>query len=94
MSIKFDKKRLTLFIVITCIFILRLIYGLTTEFWYPDQDVIQIYLIGLKFFTTGQFPYFGPDLVYTMLKFPDPCRVCWFRQAGSSRQRRSRPLFS
>ncbi|MCP4440246.1 MAG: hypothetical protein GY810_14980 [Aureispira sp.] len=38
-------------------------YGLVSEFWFDDE--FQIYLIGLKSFTTGTWPYYGPDIVYT-----------------------------
>ena len=43
------------------LFAYRLAFGLTVEFWFIDE--LQIYLIGLKFYTTGQWPFFGPDLV-------------------------------
>ena len=43
------------------LFAYRLAFGLTVEFWFIDE--LQIYLIGLKFFSTGQWPAFGPDLV-------------------------------
>lgn len=43
------------------LFAYRLAFGLTVEFWFIDE--LQIYLIGLKFYTTGQWPLFGPDLV-------------------------------
>jgi hypothetical protein len=39
----------------------RLGVGLCSAFWYSDE--IQIYLIGLKSYTTGTWPFFGPDLV-------------------------------
>jgi hypothetical protein len=39
-------------------FFFRLGYGLCSEFWGDDER--QVYLIGLKYFTTGQWPYFGP----------------------------------
>jgi hypothetical protein len=61
---KLTNKNIILLLVI--IFIFKLIYSFTNEFWYPtDDDVIQIYLIGLKFLTTGEFPFFGADVVYT-----------------------------
>lgn len=41
-------------------FLFRLAYGLCTEIWFIDQQ--QIYLIGLKFYCTGQWPYFGADV--------------------------------
>lgn len=43
------------------VFAYRLAFGLSTEFFFSDE--LQVYLIGLKFFTSGQWPYFGPDLV-------------------------------
>ncbi len=45
---------------LAALFLLRLAFGLCTEIWFIDQQ--QIYLIGLKFFSTGQWPYFGPDV--------------------------------
>lgn len=41
-------------------FLFRLAFGLCSEIWFIDQR--QIYLIGLKYFCTGQWPYFGPDV--------------------------------
>ena len=58
----FFKKYWFLFFIIFA-FLLRLIFGLCSEFWFEDE--LQIYLLGLKFFTTGHWPYFGPDVVYT-----------------------------
>jgi len=34
------------------------------------DDERQIYLIGLKYFTTGEWPYLGPDVVYTRTQVP------------------------
>ncbi len=41
-------------------FLFRLAFGLCSEIWFIDQQ--QIYLIGLKYYCTGQWPYFGPDV--------------------------------
>src|SRR5215470_12523802 len=41
-------------------FLFRLAFGLTSAFWRDDEK--QIYLIGLKFFATRAWPYFGPDV--------------------------------
>ena len=41
-------------------FLFRIGFGLSTEIWFVDQ--LQIYLLGLKFYTTGLWPYFGPDV--------------------------------
>lgn len=61
--------RITIFFTgLLLLFTLRLAYGLCSEFWFPDE--LQVYLIGLKFYTTGHFPYFGPDVVYTSSQIP------------------------
>src|SRR5262249_57610744 len=49
-------------------FALRLAFGLCSELFGPDES--QIFLIGLKYFTTGEWPYFGPDVVYTHTQLP------------------------
>jgi hypothetical protein len=53
---------------IAALFLFRLAFGLCSEFWFEDE--LQVYLIGLKFYTTGQFPFFGPDVVYTFSQIP------------------------
>lgn len=50
-------------LIIFGLFVFRLVFGLFSEFWFTDE--LQIYLIGLKSYTTGTWPYYGPDLVYT-----------------------------
>ncbi len=50
------------------LFAFRLAYGLASEFWFDDE--LQIYLLGLKWFTTGAWPYLGPDVVYTQTQIP------------------------
>jgi hypothetical protein len=42
------------------LFLLRVYYGLSLEL--RTGDDVQIYLLGLKFFTSGQWPFFGPDV--------------------------------
>jgi len=54
------KKFLLLFLFF---FPVRFVFGVVSEFWFEDE--IQIYLIGLKFYTSGNWPFFGPDVVYT-----------------------------
>ena len=56
---------MTLFL--SAAFVYRLLLGLRGA-W--GEDPRQIYLIGLKFFTTGSWPYFGPDVVYTTSQIP------------------------
>ncbi len=41
-------------------FFFRLGFGLSLPFWSSDQ--LQTYLLGLKSYCTGTWPYFGPDL--------------------------------
>lgn len=41
-------------------FLFRLGYGLCSQFWADDER--EVYLIGLKFYATGAWPYFGPDV--------------------------------
>ncbi|HUO56552.1 MAG TPA: hypothetical protein VMV05_00100, partial [bacterium] len=43
------------------IFLVRLFYGLLQSQW-QEPDEVQTYLIGLKCYTTGTWPYFGPDV--------------------------------
>jgi hypothetical protein len=45
-------------------FLFRLGFGLCSQFL--DEDTKQIYLLGLKFYTTGWWPYFGPDVTATI----------------------------
>jgi hypothetical protein len=59
------KKFIILFLIF---FPLRFVFGIFSEFWFPDE--IQVYLIGLKFYTGGHWPYFGPDIVYTGSQLP------------------------
>lgn len=55
------RRPLAASLLLALVFVYRLVFGLCSEFWFIDEK--QIYLIGLKFFTTGTWPYFGPDLV-------------------------------
>jgi hypothetical protein len=59
-------KRIALLLVAA--FLVRLLFGLSSELFGPDES--QIYLIGLQYFTTGAWPYFGPDVVYTHTQIP------------------------
>jgi hypothetical protein len=49
-------------------FAVRLAFGLSYEFWAEDE--LQIYLIGLHHYTTGEWPLFGPDVVYSKTRIP------------------------
>ncbi len=49
-------------------FLLRLGYSLVSPL--IEDDEIQIYLLGLKFYTTHLWPFFGPDVEYTHSQIP------------------------
>ena len=49
-------------------FAFRLAFGLASEFW--SEDETQIYLLGLRYFSTKAWPYFGPDVVWTGTQIP------------------------
>lgn len=49
-------------------FLFRLGFGLCGQF--QDSDTKQVYLLGLKFYTTGAWPYFGPDVVWGEIQIP------------------------
>jgi hypothetical protein len=53
------RRRLFLALLL-CAFFFRLAFGLCSQFWADDER--QVYLIGLKFYSTGAWPYFGPDV--------------------------------
>ncbi|HSD11492.1 MAG TPA: hypothetical protein VLF14_10920, partial [Candidatus Binatia bacterium] len=42
------------------LFLFRLGFGLASDFWSPDE--LQVYLIGVKFYSTHSWPYFGADV--------------------------------
>lgn len=44
-------------------FVFRLFYGLSMPFWFEDER--QVFLIGLRSFARGEWPYFGADVVWT-----------------------------
>jgi hypothetical protein len=54
------RKNLSFIVVVLFLFLFRLAFGLCSEFWFEDER--QVYLIGLKHFTTHAWPYFGPDV--------------------------------
>jgi len=49
-------------------FAFRLGFGLLSEFFFEDET--QIFLLGLRFHSTGAWPYFGPDIVWTHSQIP------------------------
>ena len=50
------------------LFVFRLLYGLSREFFFEDET--QIFLMGLRHYATGAWPYFGPDVVWTKSEIP------------------------
>jgi len=50
------------------LFAFRLGFGLSSEFMFEDET--QIFLNGLRHYTTGEWPYFGPDVVWTKSEIP------------------------
>ena len=50
-------------LLLASLFLFRLGFGLSLSFWSPDE--LQIYLLGLKFYSTHLWPFFGPDIADT-----------------------------
>src|SRR5256714_9411117 len=59
-SAQHARRRVWFFVLLLCAFLFRLSFGLCSQFWADDER--QVYLIGLKFYSTGAWPYFGPDV--------------------------------
>ena len=60
------QRRFLIFLALGLAFIFRLAFGLCSPLWTGSEDEKQIYLIGLKFFTTRAWPWFGPDVTNTI----------------------------
>lgn len=58
------RSQILFFSLLLLAFLFRLFFGLCSQF--RDPDTKQIYLLGLKFYTTGTWPYFGPDVTNTI----------------------------
>jgi len=58
------KRRLVFISLLALAFLFRFSYGLCSQFL--DEDTKQIYLLGLRFYTTGAWPYFGPDVTHSI----------------------------
>ena len=50
------------------VFAFRLFFGLSSDLFSEDQT--QIYLLGLGYYATGAWPYFGPDITWTRSQIP------------------------
>jgi hypothetical protein len=55
-------------LALAALFAFRLLYGLSSEFFFEDET--QIFLMGLRWYATGEWPYFGPDVVWTESEIP------------------------
>lgn len=64
MSLNKRSRRLIFLCLLLLGFLFRLGFGLCSSF--QDEDIKQIYLLGLKFFSTNAWPYFGPDVTATI----------------------------
>ncbi len=62
------RRRLLFAALLAAAFLFRLGYGLCGQF--EDADTKQVYLLGLKFYATGAWPYFGPDVVWGEIQIP------------------------
>jgi hypothetical protein len=54
--------------VLAALFAFRLYFGLSSKFFFEDET--QIFLLGLRYYATGEWPYFGPDVVWTRSEIP------------------------
>jgi hypothetical protein len=61
------NNKIFILVILFC-FLFRLFFGFYSQFWFVDE--FQVYLLGLKFFTTELWPYFGPDIVYIKSQLP------------------------
>lgn len=55
-------------VVIIALFAFRLTFGLSKELFTEDET--QVFLLGLRFHATHQWPFFGPDVVWTQSEIP------------------------
>src|SRR4051812_19735673 len=55
-------------ILLVALFAFRLWFGLSSEFFFEDET--QIFLMGLRYYATGHWPFFGPDVVWTRSEIP------------------------
>jgi hypothetical protein len=55
-------------VALVVVFAFRLAVGLSNEFFFEDET--QIFLMGLRYYATGAWPYFGADVVWTKSEIP------------------------
>jgi hypothetical protein len=63
-----QARRLRWPLILLALFAFRLWFGLSREFFFEDET--QIFLIGFRYYATGQWPFFGPDVVWTKSEIP------------------------
>src|SRR3954471_13508602 len=61
-------KRWRVPLLLVACFAFRLLFGLSREFFFEDET--QIFLLGFRYYATGQWPFFGPDVVWTRSEIP------------------------
>ena len=64
----FSSRRYAFAMVLAALFAFRLLFGLSSEFFFEDET--QIFLLGFRYHATGQWPFFGPDVVWTKSEIP------------------------
>ena len=50
------------------LFAFRLFFGLASDLF--SEDYTQVFLLGLSYYATGGWPYFGPDVTWTSSEIP------------------------
>ena len=55
-------------LALAALFAFRLGFGLSRDLFFEDET--QIFLMGLRYYATGAWPYFGPDVVWTKSEIP------------------------
>src|SRR3954465_8144453 len=61
-------KRWRVPLLLVACFAFRLLFGLSREFFFEDET--QIFLLGFRYYPTGAWPFFGPDVVWTRSEIP------------------------
>jgi hypothetical protein len=61
-------KRWRVPLLLVACFACRLVFGLSRDFFFEDET--QIFLLGFRYYATGAWPYFGPDVVWTRSEIP------------------------
>ncbi len=61
-------RRWRIALILAACFLFRLCFGLSREFFFEDET--QIFLLGFRYYATGAWPFFGPDVVWTRSEIP------------------------